>query len=902
MPSEGADVRGALRAAADLTYSSVASFFNVPAPQLIRHPHSQVPPAQRERLSAVRAPPPQAPNASLFFGSLLRPPPSLPALNAELDGLPLGQQSVQRHEQRLHARLHSLSEQQLSRLESSLPPRVRRQLHAQLEAANVILPAIERRDGGFKMSRSWHDDLDALIVERQGRGTMRASKSATAISRSTGRLPSLSSASLAPLPPADKRKAAGLEKAHASTPHGASPQGASKSLGALKAAKEAGQITVEEYASQSLATLKAAKEAGDITVEEYGSALSKLRREQQREVAAREQRAEAARELEETTAPPLARLLMKTLGLPTGGCHVFLEIDVDHLDEARASADPAATAPVPPPTVAPPSGYRARLSMVPIELASGLCPIRLEISVEELGVTEPGVFALAGSAPTTQHNATRSPNRSPIRSPIRSPAGGEQPWRPPPIDTDGLTDEQVVTVLRRSLCRCAGRTLEHFATFDAKNLGSVSRAEFHRGVAVLGLSAPSNAIDRLFDMWASPEALLAAPHTTVRDKAAQGAARTSDQLALTDLSGALKRGGAPRHVREAAALHKRIHHDRPIRQAELLPPQSPAAEAANLVSADFGILGVKKIDFRASATQHQSVGATASAHDSSDSSAIGRLRKAVKRMQVQEKVKEELMSLVGKWSQDKLHLLEGLFLNAEALQMQIETWKQQADPARHRLSAHDAHALFKHLHISSGADERERLLSMKIIFHDIEESSDVQDGYISLDDLSVAIWQKTNEEIWRMYKDAKLSETVGDGGAGAGASRGGAVADQLRSALIDQAQRVVALFNSWDKDGDGTITKAEFRRALPELGMWADPEDIDELFDSFDSDGGGSISFRELNRMLRRTRNVDDRKSTKKPSVVLEVADVGALRIEIAQQVRSAAMRAVIDEKAENVS
>ena len=85
-----------------------------------------------------------------------------------------------------------------------------------------------------------------------------------------------------------------MEKAHASTPHGASPQGASKSLGALKAAKEAGQITVEEYASQSLATLKAAKEAGDITVEEYGSALSKLRREQQREVAAREQRAEAA--------------------------------------------------------------------------------------------------------------------------------------------------------------------------------------------------------------------------------------------------------------------------------------------------------------------------------------------------------------------------------------------------------------------------------------------------------------------------------------------------------------------------------------------------------------------------------------------------------------------------------
>ena len=167
-----------------------------------------------------------------------------------------------------------------------------------------------------------------------------------------------------------------------------------------------------------------------------------------------------------------------------------------------------------------------------------------------------------------------------------------------------------------------------------------------------------------------------------------------------------------------------------------------------------------------------------------------------------------------------------------------------------------------------------------------------------------------------MYKEAQVAETqrqVGGRGApdagrgrevGTGAPRRsespppGAVTDHLRSALVEQAQRVIDLFKSWDQDGDGTITKVEFRRALPELGLWANPEDVDELFDSFDSDGGGSISFRELNRMLRRTRNVDERgKGTKKPDVNLEVADVGALRKEIFKHVRTAALHAGIDVK-----
>ena len=89
-----------------------------------------------------------------------------------------------------------------------------------------------------------------------------------------------------------------------------------------------------------------------------------------------------------------------------------------------------------------------------------------------------------------------------------------------------------------------------------------------------------------------------------------------------------------------------------------------------------------------------------------------------------------------------------------------------------------------------------------------------------------------------------------------------------------QASRVIDLFKTWDVDGDGCITKGEsrtalpehapracapmciqltracawhvcageFRKALPELGLWADPAEVDALFDSFDADGSGEIT------------------------------------------------------------
>ena len=51
---------------------------------------------------------------------------------------------------------------------------------------------------------------------------------------------------------------------------------------------------------------------------------------------------------------------------------------------------------------------------------------------------------------------------------------------------------------------------------------------------------------------------------------------------------------------------------------------------------------------------------------------------------------------------------------------------------------------------------------------------------------------------------------------------------------------MVDLFKKWDRDGDGSISKAEFRRAMPMLGLTGHtPQEVDALFATFDPDGSG---------------------------------------------------------------
>lgn len=89
-------------------------------------------------------------------------------------------------------------------------------------------------------------------------------------------------------------------------------------------------------------------------------------------------------------------------------------------------------------------------------------------------------------------------------------------------------------------------------------------------------------------------------------------------------------------------------------------------------------------------------------------------------------------------------------------------------------------------------------------------------------------------------------------------SEGGATPlEQLRSILSVGFARVLDLFRDWDDDESQTISKSEFRRALPVLGLLVDKEVADSLFDTFDADGSGEIDYRELSKQLRQGSDVE---------------------------------------------
>uniref|UniRef100_A0A7S2NPK6 EF-hand domain-containing protein n=1 Tax=Haptolina brevifila TaxID=156173 RepID=A0A7S2NPK6_9EUKA len=76
--------------------------------------------------------------------------------------------------------------------------------------------------------------------------------------------------------------------------------------------------------------------------------------------------------------------------------------------------------------------------------------------------------------------------------------------------------------------------------------------------------------------------------------------------------------------------------------------------------------------------------------------------------------------------------------------------------------------------------------------------------------------------------------------------------EQIKEALQKHAIRVLDLFREWDKNGDGQISKKEFRQAMPLLGMDLPTKAIDELFDQYDPDRSGVMEFAELQKMLRK--------------------------------------------------
>ena len=87
----------------------------------------------------------------------------------------------------------------------------------------------------------------------------------------------------------------------------------------------------------------------------------------------------------------------------------------------------------------------------------------------------------------------------------------------------------------------------------------------------------------------------------------------------------------------------------------------------------------------------------------------------------------------------------------------------------------------------------------------------------------------------------------------------------IGNSLTQTPHRIETRLTAGDTDGDGEVSRAEFHRAMPELGFDAPKEAVDALFDEWDRDGGGSLDLKELQKVLRAT-----------PAVTTAVAVAGA--------------------------
>ena len=78
------------------------------------------------------------------------------------------------------------------------------------------------------------------------------------------------------------------------------------------------------------------------------------------------------------------------------------------------------------------------------------------------------------------------------------------------------------------------------------------------------------------------------------------------------------------------------------------------------------------------------------------------------------------------------------------------------------------------------------------------------------------------------------------------------LAETLRSALRDKMRKksfvsnLKKMFNEFDENGDGVVSKREFEKALKKLGLRLEQSDIKKLMEILDLDGSGQISYQEF--------------------------------------------------------
>jgi len=76
--------------------------------------------------------------------------------------------------------------------------------------------------------------------------------------------------------------------------------------------------------------------------------------------------------------------------------------------------------------------------------------------------------------------------------------------------------------------------------------------------------------------------------------------------------------------------------------------------------------------------------------------------------------------------------------------------------------------------------------------------------------------------------------------------------EDMRKMLASKARKLEDLFKEWDEDGDGQISRKEWKKALDAVGINHNDYMINRLFDMFDEDGSGELDFAEIKAALKK--------------------------------------------------
>ncbi|KOO24672.1 calcium-binding pollen allergen [Chrysochromulina tobinii] len=97
---------------------------------------------------------------------------------------------------------------------------------------------------------------------------------------------------------------------------------------------------------------------------------------------------------------------------------------------------------------------------------------------------------------------------------------------------------------------------------------------------------------------------------------------------------------------------------------------------------------------------------------------------------------------------------------------------------------------------------------------------------------------------------------------------------EIRAQLLQNLPRVMDVFRSFDRNGDGRISRSECAQVLSMLGL---PQygaaEMEGMFDALDADRSGTLDFHELDRLLRRGADVQ-------LAAALQVGAKGVIEVE----------------------